>query len=299
MRALVVDHAAPGRLAIAEVPEPAPGPGEVLVAVAAFSLNHGELPREGAPEGVVPGWDAAGSVLQAAANGSGPKAGDRVATHGPRGGFAERRAVRVGNVAVLPADLSLEDASALPVAGVTALRALRASGALLGRRVLVTGASGGVGRFAVQLARRAGAEVVALVGSPERGEGLAELGATEIVTTLDGIAPVHAVVETVGGATLVAAFALLEAGGFLQSIGAASHEPALFAPGATIGPAKYLAAFTMGTDVGQDLSYLARLASAGELDPQVDWRGDWTSVGAAVELLLGRRIRGKAVLTVS
>jgi len=222
-----------------------------------------------------------------------------VATHGPRGGFAERRAVRVGNVAVLPEGLSLEDASALPVAGVTALRALRASGGLLGRRVLVTGASGGVGRFAVQLARRAGAEVTALAGSPERGEGLAELGAEEIVTSLDGLAPVRAVVETVGGSTLVAAFALLEEGGSLQSIGAASHEPALFPPGATIGPAKYLATFTMGTDIGEDLSYLARLVTAGELDPPVGWRGDWTSVGEAVELLLGRKIRGKAVLTVS
>src|SRR5436189_210444 len=81
--------------------------------------------------------------------------------------------------------------AALPAAGVTALRAVRALGPLLGRRVLVTGASGGLGRFAVQLAARAGADVVALVGRPERGAGLVELGAREVVTGIGEVGPVQ------------------------------------------------------------------------------------------------------------
>jgi threonine dehydrogenase-like Zn-dependent dehydrogenase len=93
------------------------------------------------------------------------------------------------------------------------LRALRAAGPLLGRRVLITGASGGVGRFAVQLAARAGARVIASVGSPARGQGLAERGADEVVVGLDSLdQPVGVVLDSVGGPQLVAARRLLAPG---------------------------------------------------------------------------------------
>ena len=98
-------------------------------------------------------------------------------TLGWSGAWAELRAVDTGELAVLPDGVEHGAAATLPVAGVTALRALRRTGPALGRRVLITGASGGVRRFAVQLAARAGAHVIAAVGRPERGAGLAELGA--------------------------------------------------------------------------------------------------------------------------
>ena len=96
--------------------------------------------------------------------------GARVVTFGWAAGWAELRAVDTGELAVLPDGVDHDAAAALPVAGVTALRALRRLGPVLGRRVLITGASGGVGRFAVQLAARAGAHVVAAAGrSAARG----------------------------------------------------------------------------------------------------------------------------------
>jgi len=98
-----------------------------------------------------------------------------------RGAFADRAAVEVDALAEVPRSVDLSEAAALPVAGLAALRALRAVGPLLGRRVLITGASGGVGQFAVQLAARAGAYVIASVGSADRGEGLATKGADQVV----------------------------------------------------------------------------------------------------------------------
>jgi len=195
-----------------------------------------------------------------------------------------------------------QHAAALPVAGVTALRALRVCGSVLGRRVLITGASGGVGRFAVQLARRAGAHVIAVVGSPARGAGLRELGADEVVVGIEGVqGPVDAVLETVGGPTLAAAYRLLAPGGIVVSIGAASGEPTVFPPGSTIGPRRTLVSFQMGYEggpVGADLAYLVGLLAAGALDPQIAWRGSWERAGEAVQALLNRQVNGKAVLTI-
>jgi len=198
-------------------------------------------PRGG---GWVLGSDAAGMVVQAAAEGSGPAAGVRVVALTPRA-FVERVAVQAGALAEVPPSVDLAQAAALPVAGVAALRALRAAGAVLGKRVLVTGASGGVGRFAVQLAAQAGAHVIASVGSAARGEGLAKAGADEVLVGLDGVnQPVDVVLDNVGGAQLVTAWELLAPGGSLQSIGWASGEPAVFPPYSTIGPPKSLTRFS-------------------------------------------------------
>jgi len=117
-----------------------------------------------------------GVVISAAADGSGRPAGTRVVTFGYSGGWAELRAADTAEVAAVPSAVDLGLAAAIPAAGVTALRALRRLGPVAERRVLITGASGGVGRFAVQLAARAGAHVIASVGNPERGDGLARLG---------------------------------------------------------------------------------------------------------------------------
>ena len=228
MRALVHDPDAPHGLRLGEAPDPEPGPSDAIVQVAATSLNFGEVAflRERVAPGAVAGWDASGTVLAAAADGSGPPTGARVATFGWSGAWAQRRAVDTGELAVLPDAVEFGAAAAIPVAGVTALRALRRLGSVVGRRVLITGASGGVGRFAVQLAARAGAHVVAAVGSPARGEGLAQLGASEVVVGLSDVAePVDAALDNVGGQVLAEVLARLAPGGCVVSVGMASLQP--------------------------------------------------------------------------
>ena len=229
MRAVVYDPQAPTKLNFADdVTEPVPAADEVLIDVRAIALNFGEIHwiANARQPGEVPGWDAAGVVVQAAADGSGPPVGSRVVAFHWAGGWAQRRVAASSNVAVVPEAVDLPTAAALPVAGVTALQAIRALGPVVGRRVLITGASGGVGRFAVQLAARAGAHVIAAVGSAARGDGLASLGAAEVVVGLDNLAePVFGVLDSVGGPLLAQAFSLVGEGGSVQSIGMASGEP--------------------------------------------------------------------------
>jgi NADPH2:quinone reductase len=300
MRALIADPPAPFALRLATVPEPVPGPDQVLVAVHHASLNHGDLndARSGrVPPGGVLGSDVAG-VVELAAAGGGPPRGTRVVALAC-GAFAEYSAVDTGALAEVPPSVDLATAAALPVAGVAALQALRAAGVAAGKRVLVTGASGGVGRFAVQLAARAGARVIASVGSAARGEGLAEAGADQVVVGLDGIdQPVDVVLDNVGGPTLVAAWKLLAPDGSLQSIGWSSDEPAVFPPYSTIGPPKSLSSFLIEGDTGGALATLLDLLAAGDLSVEIGWRGPLERVAEAAGALLARRVRGKAVFDV-
>jgi NADPH:quinone reductase len=304
VHALVHDPDAPHGLRLGEAPEPEPAPSEVLVQVSATSLNFADVVFLGDRHdpGGVAGFDASGTVAAAAADGSGPPVGARVATFGWSAGWAQRRAVDTGELAVLPDGVDFAAAAALPVAGVTALRALRRLGSVVGRRVLITGASGGVGRFAVQLAARAGAHVVAAVGSPARGEGLAELGASEVVVGLSEVAePVHGALDNVGGQMLADVYALLRPGGCVMSVGMASLEPTTIdfeAARIRAGGAR-IEAFSVGGGFGADLPYLVSLLEAGELDPQIGWRGSWERAGEAAAALMGRRVRGKAVLEVA
>jgi NADPH:quinone reductase len=287
------------RLSDARAPEASPG--QVAIEVHHASLNHGDLndARSGrVPPGAVLGSDAAGVVTRSA-DGGGPQEGARVVALAP-GAFAERTVVDVDSVAEVPESVDLAEAAALPVAGLAALRALRAAGPLLGRRVLVTGASGGVGSFAVQLAARAGAHVIASVGSAARVEGLAERGADEVVVGLEGLdGQVDVALDNVGGPLLVAAWQRLAPGGSLQSIGWTSGEPAVFPPYSTIGPPKTLASFLNEGAAGTDLSTLVRLLSDGSLHVEIGWRGPWERVADAAELLRARRVTGKVVLDVA
>lgn len=302
MRAVVYDPTARANLRLDDVDEPAVGASEALVEVEAIALNFGEIHfiEQMRKPGEVPGWDAAGVVTQAAADGSGPSVGARVVGFNGQGGWAQRRAVPTENLAELPQWVDPEEAAALPVAGVTALQALHALGSVVGRRVLITGASGGVGRFAVQLAARAGAHVIAAVGSPARGEGLAELGAAEVVVGLAGLRPVFGVLDNVGGQLLSEAFSLVDDGGSVQSIGMASNEPTTidFEKERRTGNRKRLEPFTVRTPFRADLDYLLTLLADGELDPQIGLRDSWDNVSAAAEALLNRTVAGKAVLRV-
>lgn len=304
MRAVVYDPDVPTNLRFDDVAEPIPADDEVVVDVEAIALNFGEIHwiANARRPGEVPGWDAAGVVSAAAADGSGPPVGSRVVTFNGAGGWAQRRVAAASNIAVLPEAVDMSDAAALPVAGVTALQAIRALGPVVGRRVLITGASGGVGRFAIQLAARAGAHVIAAVGNAARGEGLRELGAAEIVVGLDGITePLYGVLDNVGGPLLAQAFGLLGDGGSLQSIGMASGEPSTidFEVERRTGVHKRVEPFTVRTPFRPDLTYLLHLTAAGELDPQIGLRGSWDTLPAAAQALLDRQVAGKAVLSVT
>jgi NADPH:quinone reductase-like Zn-dependent oxidoreductase len=142
--------------------------------------------------------------------------------------------------------------------------------------------------------------VIASVGSAARGEGLAELGAAEVVVGLEGVEPgLHGVLDNVGGPQLAQAFALLAVGGSVQSIGATSGEPTVFEPYATVGELRSLQSFMMGAELADDLATLVGLLAQGRLDPQIGRRGDWKDVASAAEALFARRVAGKVVLDVS
>jgi NADPH:quinone reductase-like Zn-dependent oxidoreductase len=307
MRALVARPSASGGIELGEVGVPTPAPAEALVEVRAVSLNRGEaryLPNR--QDGTVHGWDVAGVVRDAAADGSGPPAGARVVGLVDEGAWAELAAVQTRRLAELPDRVSFEDAATLPVAGLTAVRALDVAAPLLGRRLLVTGASGGVGRFAVQLAHRGGAHVTAVAGSPERGEGLAELGADELVFDVDPEGPRYdIVIESVGGATLAAAMTRLERWGIVVSFGISSGEETTFnvssfypQVGARLYGLRVFDELDRHGSAVRDLTFLADEVAAGRLDTQVGLTSSWTEAAAALKALVERRVRGKAVLTI-
>lgn len=299
MLALLHDPGAPHGLRLGDAPDPVPNANQALVAIDAISLNFGELAfiDGDTPVGAIRGWDAAGTVIDAAADGSGPPRGTRVVTFAWSGAWAQRRAVDTAELAALPDNVDSGDAAALPVAGVAALRALRRLGSVVLKRVLITGASGGVGRFAVQLAAIAGAEVVAL---SRRTDGLRELGATEVVDSLDGLAPVNFVLDTVGGPLLAEAVGCLDRDGLAVNIGMSSLEPTTLNMEEVRHKSRAtIEAFVVGTGFAHDLALLVRLVAHGELDPQVGWRGSWEQVHEAATALLSREVQGKAILTVS
>lgn len=303
MKAIVFDPNAPRTFSFSEVSDPEPAaPNELLIDVKAISLNSGEVATgDTAREpGDVPGWDSAGVVVVPASDGSGPPVGARVTGADWSKAWAEKRVLTSDNVAEIPESLDFETAAALTVAAVTALQSVRRLGPVVGRRVLITGASGGVGRLAVQLAAHAGAHVIASVGRPERGVGLAELGADEVVAGLKDVAPVEGVLEHVGGQVLADAFALLADGGQIISIGAASEQPTTidFEAARMTMNHKRIETFMTSWPIGGDLRYVLALAKRRRLDAQIGLRGSWQDLDAAIDALLGRKVSGKVALTV-
>jgi NADPH:quinone reductase len=304
MRALV-SLSAPPFAQLAEVFHPFLLPDEALIEVRAFSLNRGETRRLATMNpGTVTGWDLAGTVREPAVDGSGPPEGARVVGLMNPGAWAELAAVRTEWLAELPDAISFEQAATLPVAGLTALRSLEIAGFVLGKRVLVTGASGGVGRFAIQLAKLAGAHVT---GIARRTEGLKELGADELAAEIDLDGPSYeAILDAVGGPVLGAAIRRVAPGGIVVSFAATTPEPVSYptrelfsrAPGARMY-GFYIFTELAHTRTGSaDLRRLADLVAAGKLDPQIDLTLPWTEAAQAIEALLDRRVNGKAVLTV-
>jgi NADPH:quinone reductase-like Zn-dependent oxidoreductase len=305
-RAVVVDPQAPGRLVIQPVPDPVPDRGEAIVRVRAISLNRGEVRRSTmAAAGWRPGWDVAGTVERPAGDGSGPRAGARVVGYLIEGAWAERVAVPTNALAELPDDVTFARASTFPVAGLTALHGLAKGGQLLGRRVLITGATGGVGDFAVQLARLSGAHVTASVRRADQVASIRDLGAHEVIVG-DEIPPspkYDLVLESVGGKTLGTALAALQRAGVCVTLGV-SASPAVtfdarefFVTGRTTLYGFYLFTELLSERGSVGLRRLADLVAAGQLVPHISLEKPWTEIAAVAQDLLDRRFPGKAVLT--
>ncbi|MFE0461170.1 zinc-binding dehydrogenase [Kitasatospora sp. NPDC058965] len=217
-------------------------------------------------------------------------------------GWAERVAVPVHRAAVLDDRVDFATAATLPIAGLTALRALRAGGAVLGREVLVTGATGGVGQFAVQLAVLSGARVTAHVSGPHRAAEARALGAHRVVDSLAApdLGPFHLVLDGVAGPLLAEAARLLAPdalavvyGGHNGPTGLRLRDFAHHAPNARVQ--WFISEYPESTK-GEDLAVLAGLVADGRLRPVIGRRDDWTRTPEAFEAWAAREFRGKAVL---
>lgn len=310
IRAVTVDLSATAHLALTEVAAPTPAPSEAIVQVAAFSLNLGEVRIASfSPAGNRIGWDLAGTIVQAAADGSGPRVGARVVGMLRSGAWAEQVAVPTNALATLPENVSFTQAATLPVAGLTALWAVDHGTRLLGRTVLVTGASGGVGLFACQIAKLAGARVVGVARREENRALVEEFGADQVVVSEDGAAaqkfgPYRLIVEGVGGPVLANVLPALAPDGLCVAFAAsAGGETTLqIGPFMRAGRAALYGFFVFeekGETVADGLDRLARLVGEGQITPYVSHEAPWEEVGSVAQQLLDRRIQGKAVLHIN
>jgi NADPH2:quinone reductase len=308
MLALIAAPGTPGNIALREIADPTPQHNETLVRVKAISLNRGETRRlADMQDGERVGWDLAGVVERAAADGSGPAEGVRVVGFMPTNAWAQLVAVPTNLLAPLRDDVSFEQAATLPVAGLTALRALDIIGSVTARRVLVTGASGGVGRFAVQLAKLGGAHVTSVSANAERATGLRELGVDEVIHELGPTgSEFDGIVEGVGGKSLGAAIQRVAAQGTIVSFASSDPSPveyparALFgrASGAKLVGIYIFYEVTSRGGCRADLGRLVDLVGDGRLACSIDQVLPWGDAAKAVEALLDRKVSGKVVLTV-
>jgi NADPH2:quinone reductase len=225
------------------------------------------------------------------------------------GAWAELAAVPTRSLAALPEGVSFAQAATLPVAGLTALYTLEKGGGLLERKVLVTGASGGVGLFACQLARMAGAHVVGLIRSADREDLVREAGAHEVVTGNDTSAarergPYDLVLESLGDEVLASALAMLATGGTCVSFGVSAGAESTFDVRSfylTGGATLYgfiLFYEVLARPASEGLTRLLRLVADGTLQPHIELEAAWEEIGDVTWRLVDRDYAGKAVLHV-
>jgi NADPH:quinone reductase-like Zn-dependent oxidoreductase len=308
IRAVVVEPSARGHITLAKVDAPTARPGEALIRVHATSINRGEIRQAGqGPAGRRIGWDFAGVVERAADDVPGPAAGARVVGMLRTGAWGELIAAPVEALAVLPDGVDFARASTLPVAGLTALYGLDRADGILGRRVLITGGTGGVGHFGIQLARLGGAHVVATVRRDAQAQLVRDAGAHEVIVGEDkaqiqGAGPYDLVLDGVGGAGLGAALASLAKNGSAVLYGATGGgEPpfdlrTFYATGGASIYGFILFHELLRKPAGGGLARLARLVDQGRLRAPIEVEGKLDEIADLAQRLEDRAFTGKAVV---
>jgi NADPH:quinone reductase-like Zn-dependent oxidoreductase len=314
MKAFIYEkYGPPETLRMAEVDKPVPNADAVLVKVLAVSVNAADwhvlrgkplfsratlgLLR---PKRQILGVDIAGQV-EAVGNGvTGFKPGDEVYAnlldHG-YGGFAEYVSVPVGVMSLKPANLSFEEAAAVPMAATTALQGLRHHGELQPtQQVLINGASGGVGSFAVQLAKADGSEVTA-VTSTRNLDLVRSLGADHVLdyTTTDVVGSgrrYDRILDTVGNRSVPELRRALAEGGKAAVTGFTSVAKLL---GVSLRGGKDIAQVQAHV-TAKDLELLSELIAAGKVRPQIDRRYPFAEIPAAIAYLEQGHASGKVVV---
>ena len=307
MRALVADPTASPPLSLADVPEPAPGPGELLLDMEAASVNRGEIRTAGKqPPGTVIGWDVAGTVAAVGEGVTTFDVGERVVTLSPGGGsFAERVVVPAEWTAPLPSACDFVPAATLPVAGVTAAGTLRLARTHAGDRVLVTGAAGGVGQFTLQLALQARASVTGQAASEERAAAVRATGAEALVHPGDG-SPVDGefdvVLDGIGGPMLGPLLAATAANGRVVVYGNSADAESTFRVETFYGKGVTIYGFRVFTSVPpaqavKDMATLADQVASGALSVKVQATAPLADALPLIADLYARKVTGKVVLT--
>ena len=307
MRALVADPTASPPLSLADVPEPAPGPGELLLDMEAASVNRGEI-RTAAkqPPGTVIGWDVAGTVAALGEGVTTFDVGERVVALSPNGGsFAERLVVPAEWTAPLPSACDFVPAATLPVAGVTAAGTLRLARTHAGDRVLVTGAAGGVGQFTLQLALQARATVTGQAASQERAAAVRATGAEALVHPGDG-SPVDGqfdvVLDGIGGPMLGPLLAATAPNGRVVVYGNSADAESTFRVETFYSKGVTIYGFRVFTSVPpdqvvKDMATLADQVASGTLSIKVQATAPLADALPLIADLYARKVTGKVVLT--
>jgi len=322
VKAIVFDRYGPPEvLRHTEIPDPVPAEGEVLVRVKAVSLNKADLiMMRGeptlmrlafglrAPRVKILGRAIAGVVEALGPNTDGFKEGDEVLAEVDQRGFAELVATPAKFLVAIPPGVGFERAAALPVAATTALQGLRVGRVADGHRVLVNGASGGVGTFLVQLAKALGASEVTGVCSARNAETVASIGADRVVDysredftrTESGY---DAVLDVVSNHPLGATRRVLRPGGVYVACGGRSDNfsgpmPRLLKMAVTSPFVKQRLRNLLALRNGDDLAFVAALVAEGKVEPVIERTGTLADIPEEIRRLETEHARGKVVLTV-
>lgn len=304
MQAIVVTaHGGPDVLALRDVHDPEPGPGQVLVDVAAVGVNYRDVyEREGgsyapAPPPFVAGIEGAGTVVGT---------GERVAWVAAQGSYAERVAVDADKLVPVPDGISDEQAAAVLLQGLTAqYLATSTYPVAAGDTVVVHAAAGGVGLLLTQIVKLRGGRVIATTSTAAKAELARAAGAEETIG-YDELGPdtgAAVVYDGVGKATFDRSLAALRTRGMLVLYGAASGQPDPFPPGALAQGAKYLTRPTLAAYTADRAELLARAEdvfgwmAAGRLDVRIGGRYPLAEAARAQTDLEARRTTGKLILT--
>ncbi|TML81235.1 MAG: NADP-dependent oxidoreductase [Actinobacteria bacterium] len=298
MQAVVVhETGGPEVLVLEEADRPEPGDGEVLVKVRAASVNPIDWKyRRGIAQRELPavlGNDISGTIESSRAEGFAE--GDDVFGWAASGGYADFATASADTIARKPDGVTHEQAAGIPVAGLTAWQALFDRGGLdAGQTALIAGAAGGVGHFAVQLAKHAGARVIG-TGSSRNREFVLELGADEYVDytqqdVAEAVSEVDLAFDTVGGDTTQSLVPTLREGGVIVTIANAPPEDAARERGAR-------AELLVTSPSSDQLARVAELVGSGEVRVEIAEVLPLTEVRRAHELNESGHTRGKIILT--